>query len=183
MTVSPVAHRVEQLQIGQLSETILRRTKYNVVDLVRLIDPDVEDLEILSRQGVRPVLYVRHKRTGFTPLNVLGDGVRRIVAIALNLVAAQHGVLLIDEIETAIHKDALVRVFEWLVLACEHFDVQLFATTHSLEAVDAVLGAEDVDLAEINGYRLEAEEGRTTARRYAGELLHRLRYERALDVR
>ena len=79
---------------------------------------------------------------GYAPLYTLGDGVRRVLTIALGLIEAQNGVLLIDEIETAIHKDALVAVFQWLVRAAAYYNVQLFATTHSLEAVDAVLMAE-----------------------------------------
>jgi hypothetical protein len=61
--------------------------------------------------------------------------------------------------------------------------VQLFATTHSLEAVDAILGAETIDRDEITGFRLEVKDGRCAARRYAGDLLYRLRHERGLDVR
>jgi len=182
-TVSPFAHRVRQLQLSQATDATLKGTKFSVIDLVKLLDSDVEDLEILSRSGIRPTLYIRHKHTGFTPLSALGDGVRRVLTIALNLTSVQHGALLIDEIETAIHKDALGRVFSWLVKACLHYDVQMFATTHSLEAVDAVLGAKDIDLEEVNGYRLETKKGRTSARRYSGDLLHRLRHERALDVR
>ncbi len=182
-TVSPFSHRVRQLQVKQVSEATLKGTKFSVLDAVKLLDSDIEDLEILSRTGIRPTIYLRHKRTGFTPLSVVGDGIRRVLTIALNLISVQHGALLIDEIETAVHKDALGKVFEWMVKACLHYDVQLFATTHSLEAVDAIVGAKDVDLREVNGYRLESMEGKSTARRYTGDLLHRLRNERGLDVR
>src|SRR5579872_5134737 len=89
---------------SKLSEATLKGQKFNVIEVVQRIDSDVEDLEILSRTGIRPTLYVRHKRTGFTPLSALGDGVRRVMAIALDLGSVQHGVLLIDEIETADRK-------------------------------------------------------------------------------
>jgi ABC-type transport system involved in cytochrome c biogenesis ATPase subunit len=182
-TVSPFAHRVEQLQVSQLSEATLTRKKFSAIEVVQLIDPDIEDLQVLSRQGIRPTVYVQHKRTGFTPLSALGDGIRRVLTIALNVAYCRGGVLLIDEIETAIHKRALGCVFEWLVKACIHHDVQLFATTHSLDAVDAIVAAKQVDLHEVNGFRLEPMDATIRARRYSGELLHRLRYERGLDVR
>lgn len=181
-TVSPFSHRVEQHQVAQLSDATLRREKFNAVEIAKLLDPQILDLEILSRQGIRPTLYVHHAKTGFTPLSALGDGVRRVLTIALSLASARQGVLLIDEIETAIHKDALAEVFRWLVDAAKHFNVQLFATTHSIEAIDALLQADGLP-EEIIGFRLESKDGRVSARRYAGELLYRLRHERGLDVR
>jgi hypothetical protein len=181
-TISPFAHRVRQLQVSKLSEATLTGRKFSIIEVVRLIDPDVEDLEILSRTGIRPTLYVRHKRTGFTPLSALGDGVRRVMTIALNLGSVQHGALLVDEIETAIHKDALTAVFQWLVRACKYFEVQLFATTHSLEAIDALLTAQIDDPEELVVFHLpESEEG--TIKRFEGDVLDNLRFERGLDIR
>ncbi len=181
-TISPFAHRVRQLQVSKLTEATLTGQKFNVIEVVRHLDSDVEDLEILSRTGIRPTLYVRHRRTGFTPLSALGDGVRRVMVIALNLSSVQHGALLIDEIETAIHKAALTTVFQWLVRACKHFDVQLFATTHSLEAIDALLTAQIDDPAEVVAFHLP-ECGEGTIKRFEGDILDNLRFERGLDIR
>ncbi len=91
--------------------------------------------------------------------------------------------LLIDEIESSLHVTALGTLFSWLVKSCEKLDVQLFATTHSLEAVDAMIQAESENLNVIAGYRLERLEERVEARRLDGQLLFRLREERGLDVR
>ncbi len=181
-TVSPFSHRVEQLQVRQLSEATLTQEKFNVLECVNLIDCDVAALEILSRQGKRPTLWVQHKTLGYAPLYTLGDGVRRVLTIALGLIEAQNGVLLIDEIETAIHKDALAAVFRWLVRAAAYYNVQLFATTHSLEAVDAVLMAELQETEELVAFRLP-ENGNGQPKRFSGELLDNLRFERGLDIR
>ena len=182
VTISPFSHRVEQLQMSRLSEATLSETAFNVLQCLRLIDPGIQELEILSRSGVRPTLWVRHETTGYSPIYTLGDGVRRILTMALGLIEAQNGVLLIDEIETAIHKDALVDVFQWLVQAAAHFNVQLFATTHSLEAVDAVLLTQLDNAEQLVAYHLPEAGGRC-AKRFAGELLDNLRFERGLDIR
>jgi AAA15 family ATPase/GTPase len=94
----------------------------------------------------------------------------------------QHGALLIDEIETAIHKDALATVFQWLIRACEFLDVQLFATTHSLEAIDALLTAQHDDGAAVVVFHLP-EPGGEVVKRFEGEVLDNLRFERGLDIR
>ena len=181
-TVSPFSHRVEQLQVSQLSEATLTAKEFSVLECVNLIDPEVRELEILSRRGIRPTLWVRHATAGYAPLYTLGDGVRRILTMALALIEAQNGVLLIDEIETAIHKDALVRVFQWLVRAASQFNVQLFATTHSLEALDAVLMAQMGEPDQLVAFHLP-EHGTGQAKRFSGELLDNLRFERGLDIR
>lgn len=181
-TVSPFSHRVEQMQVSRLTDATLTGQRFNVLACVNLIDPEVEGLEILSRAGKRPTLWVRHARAGYAPLYSLGDGVRRIVTMALSLIEAQNGVLLIDEIETAIHKSAFVQVFQWLVRAAAHYNVQLFATTHSLEAVDAILMAQMEMPNELVAFHLP-EHGKGQAKRFSGELLDDIRFERGIDIR
>ncbi len=182
-TVSPFAHRVEQWQVGQLTAVRMADSKQKLLAVVQMFDEDVLDLEVLSRRGVRPMVYVKHRRLGLSPLSSFGDGLRRALAIASNLVGVEHGILLVDEIETAVHFSALGELFEWLVKACLEYDVQLFATTHSLEAVDAMILGGKVALERVAAYHLEYTPEGSVARRYGGELLHRLRYERGLDVR
>jgi hypothetical protein len=73
-------------------------------------------------------------------------------------------------------------VFQWLVRACKRIDAQLFATTHSLEAIDALLTAQIDDPSEIVAFHLpETGEGRI--KRFEGDILDNLRFERGLDIR
>src|SRR5260370_24518529 len=116
-------------------------------------------------------------------LSAFGDVVSRVLCIALSLKLAAGGVLNIDKIESSIHVTALGPTFSWIVRSCEQLDIQLFATTHSLEAVDAMVEAEANNLGMIVGYRLERRKGLVEAQRVDGDLLHRLRHERGLDVR
>ena len=55
-------------------------------------------------------------------------------------------ILLIDEIETAIHKKYYDDIFRFIVKACKSFKVQAFITTHSIEAIDGLLGTQDYDI-------------------------------------
>lgn len=114
-------------------------------------------------------------------LSVLGDGERRALIVALSLPIVAGGVLLVDEIETAIHFSALRKFFTWLVQACQRYDIQLFATTHSIETLDALLQAQGSDREGPVVFRLS--EGAGAAQRFSGDLLHRLRLERGLEVR
>jgi len=59
----------------------------------------------------------------------------------------------------------------------------LFATTHSLEALDAILANVPEDSDEIVVYRLPNPISGGQLKRFDGDWLHHLRYERGLDVR
>ena len=82
---------------------------------MRTISPEVEDVALRnpavfpSRVSNRPipdvrVPYVKIQSFDFgIPLRSLGDGVNRLFGIALALVHAKGGLLLLDEIENGIH--------------------------------------------------------------------------------
>jgi len=180
-TIMPFSHRLEPIQIKQLTEAKKKDTVEHVLNLIRRIDPKIEALEILSNDGTQPSLYLRQTEIGLAPLNIFGEGLQRSLAIALSLSSTQNGILLIDELEAGIHTTILQTVFNWLIEACRDYNVQLIATTHSLEALDALLAnIPENDSDEIVTYRLGTE---GQIKRFGGNLLYRLRYERGLDVR
>ncbi len=182
-TITQLSHWTEGLLVSRLTKAEFSNTKDQAVKLAQRFDPDIRDLKILSPRGVQSSLYVDHARLGLAPPTVLGDGVRRALTFALSLPLAGEGVLLIDEIETSIHTEALAKIFPWIVQACKDFNVQLFATTHSLEAVDTMLAEGSEADGDINLYRLHSSEERTSVRRFDRDRLARIRYERGLDVR
>jgi hypothetical protein len=180
--VRPPDHWLGSVTVGSFSELRLSGLEESVRTLLKAIDPRIDGLEVLAPRG-EAVLYVKDAVAGLVPLSMYGDGIRRTLLLALALPQVKGGVLLIDELETAIHVSALGKVFRWMLAACKQYDVQVFATTHSLEVVDAILGADETPEEDIVGFRLERTEGWTSARRFGEDLLKRMRYERGLDVR
>lgn len=125
---------------------IVRNDGYKEICLhvIRMFDPDIEDLLILkNEQTNRPVEYIRHSVLGNMPVSTYGDGIKKVLLLANAIVSAAGGVLLIDEIDTAIHAKYFNDIFQFLVAACSRYDVQLFITTHNIEAVDAILATQD----------------------------------------
>lgn len=184
VTLSPVAHRVELLQSRQLSEATLRGDKFSVVQAIQLIDPQIDGLEVVSRSGMASAVWVHHATAGFSPISNLGDGTRRVLSIALALQSVKGGVLLIDEVETAIHKDAFSKFFSWLIQAGEFFRVQIFATTHSLEAIDAILSVSLKQPDQLVAFQLPDRDSKTKeVKRFSGDILESLRFDQGIDVR
>ena len=103
---------------------------------------------------------------------------RRAVLLASTLPSLQGGgVLLIDEIETGIHVSALGRVFAWLTNAARDLGVQVVATTHSLEAVDAMAVSSRNGLPDLVTFHLDQTEHETKTKRINEDLLVRIRRE------
>jgi len=71
------------------------------------------------------------------PLKSLGDGMIRILQLALKLVSAQGGFLLIDELENGLHYSIQEQVWTWLFEVAERLDIQVFATTHSWDCIES----------------------------------------------
>ncbi len=140
--LAPYSHRNQPTAQRRLSRLIESGAKQELIEMLRSFDPRVMDLEIVTEESTgSPTITVLQTDSCFLPLSVMGDGFRRALTIALAITQARNGILLIDEIETALHVSVLNKLFAWLYAACESYDVQLFATTHSLEAVTAIMAA------------------------------------------
>ncbi|WP_075094279.1 AAA family ATPase [Planctomyces sp. SH-PL14] len=190
-TLTPYSYQLNRGQVRSQSQQMFTRRKRKtsaepdyLLEIIHEFDPEVTEIGVASFRGDRPAIYLNHKRLGPSPLSVYGDAVRRVVLLANTLQQLKGGgVLLIDEIETGIHVSALERVFTWLSKVAEKLDVQVFATTHSLEVVDAIAESMAGAGAELITYHLDQTPEGTNVKRIPGELLLRLRRERGLDVR
>jgi predicted ATP-dependent endonuclease of OLD family len=183
--VTPASHRSDIGQFRLLSEARFHNFKADVLELLRQMDQNISDIEILlSPESIssRFNIYIQHERLGLAPVSTFGDGVRRLLHIALKLASVRGGIFLIDELESTIHTEALQNSFRWLVRWCKEMDVQLFATTHSLEAVDALLDVTE-DESDLVLYRLEPKEIQTRVVRHDWDRLKRLREELGQEVR
>ncbi|MDB9456755.1 AAA family ATPase [Dolichospermum circinale] len=183
--VTPSSHRSEVGQFRLLSEATFQNFKADVIKLLKQIDNNISDIEILlppESISSRFNIYIQHEKLGLAPVSTFGDGIRRLLHIALKLASVKGGILLIDELESTIHTEALQNSFQWLVKWCTEMDVQLFATTHSLEAVDALLEVTESD-SDLVLYRLEPKEEKTKVVRHDGHRLRRLREELGQEVR
>jgi len=71
------------------------------------------------------------------PLKSMGDGMTRIFHIVVALVNAKNGILLIDEFENGLHWTVQPKVLDIIFQLAERLNVQIFATTHSRDCVQA----------------------------------------------
>ena len=88
-----------------------------------------------------PTLYLTRHNEKRLPLFLFGDAMNRIAEIILKIVNNQDSILLIDEIENGIHHSNQIAVWDFLYRLADRLNVQIFATTHSLEMTEAFIKA------------------------------------------
>ena len=168
--------------------SIIRNEKYKkiCIEVLKVFDKNIEDILLVPDEYDIPIQTVKHKILGNMPLSTYGDGIKRIVNIAGGIAAAHDGILLIDEFETAIHVKNYQDIFRFLQLACKQYKVQLFITTHSIEAIDALLSFDDVlndnNISFIT-LRKDEETGKTLSRTLSGNEVKENREKFGFEVR
>ncbi len=116
------------------------------LEVLKLFDDEISDILILKDKITdRPVDYIKHNKYGNMSISSYGDGIKKVLTLANGIAKAKGGVLLLDEVETAIHSKYYDDIFNFISKASMHFDVQVFITTHNIEAIDGLLATENYD--------------------------------------
>jgi AAA15 family ATPase/GTPase len=126
---------------------------------------------IADNRGV-PSIYADIGVGRLFPLSIMGDGTKRVLALCLSFLRAEHGVLLVDEIENGLHYGVLADVWKNLGWLARQFDVQVFATTHSYECIVAANSAfTDLESDEMSLHLLYRRGGQVKVETYGKESL------------
>lgn len=185
---TPVSHRSDSYLNSRASHIIRQKRKAAALELLRAVDEritdftlvtaDTEQEESINARRDPAFLHIEYEGLGLVPIHSLGDGLRRAIhLVGLLVEIGEGGVILIDEIEVGMHTSVLQKVFRWLCSTCIEFGIQVFATTHSLEAVDSIL--QSLDPEKLSLYRLELD----GVKHYGGEILRTARIELGQEVR
>jgi AAA15 family ATPase/GTPase len=149
---------------------VLTDREYAVLDALKIIEPDLE--RIVMVQGKKPQRLAMAKvlQQKNMPLRSLGDGMNKLFELALGLVNAGEGrAFLVDEIDSGLHFTTLVDVWRLVFRTAEKLKVQVFATTHSWDCIEAFQKAASQHSADGLLIRLERSEAGVTAELFSEE--------------
>lgn len=111
-----------------------------LVDTLKVIEDRIEDVRI-DRDSARSFLVVDLGLRSMIPMSVSGEGMSRLSDFILAMFEAQGGLIFIDEIENGIHHSVQCKVWQAIGKVARDLDIQVFATTHSLEMIRAAYEA------------------------------------------
>ena len=131
--LSPVQRSNKSTQ-EEIDSLIKAKKKTDIVECLQLFDLRVRNLESSSLGIFIEVDDVRE----LLPLGMLGDGMSKylnIVASALVTKIGGSNVILLDEFENGLHYTAQRKLWSILCKIVKETGLQLFITTHSIEAL------------------------------------------------
>jgi AAA15 family ATPase/GTPase len=158
---------------------------------LRIITNEFENLTFVRNDDYRVRNSLRNsfqrsarvKLTGIprpVPLNSLGDGMLRVLQLALKIFPAKGGFLLIDEFENGLHYSIQEKVWSLLFEMAEKLDFQVFATTHSWDCIESftktAVDRQDIDgvLFRVGRSVRDSDNGRVIATVFDESALHNI---------
>lgn len=180
------ANALDFMYLARLwDEIALTSEEEKVLEALRILEPDVEGIRFTSRQTSNSGVVIKlRNQLGPIPLGSMGEGMRRILTLAMFAVTAQDDVLLVDEIDTGLYHGAQTDMWRLMIETAQRLNVQIFATTHSWDSVAAFQEALNQHPGNEIGrlFRLEARDGDIRSVRYDADDLA-IAVRQAIEVR
>ena len=149
----------------QFSHLLRIKQEQDVIDAVKIIEPAIERIEVLSEPG-GPSVYVDVGLESLVPLAVCGEGFVRLFSIAVELTASRRGVLLVDEIDNGLHYSVMPRLWDLVGKLVAKHPVQVFATSHNEELIRSALDAFADHPEDLGLFRIDKQDTRHTVAAY-----------------
>jgi AAA domain, putative AbiEii toxin, Type IV TA system/AAA domain len=132
----------------------VRNEEDELIEYLKLVEPRLNKLKYLRLPGHEfPYVYADigfGRGKDLIPATQLGQAFSRLLSLFSKIMVERVDVLLIDEFENGLQHDALVPIWKALDLLARNRGIQVFATTHSYECIqaahEAASAAPDYDL-------------------------------------
>ncbi len=135
MTVSSIKECWENIELTTVEDNVNDSMKLILPSLIRI---RLRDFKNGNGSIITKIPFVQIKDFDKPlPLRSFGDGLNRLFGILLALVNCKGGILLIDEIENGFHYSILHDVWKLIFKTAKDLNVQVFATTHSKDCIEA----------------------------------------------
>ncbi len=168
-----VRPEIDFVEIARIFSNVqIKKGIPRIIKVLKRIEPALENLSI----GADGIIYCDLGLDRLLPINVMGGGILRILHIVLAISDTQGGVVLVDEIENGLHYSSQKILWDAIFESALEFDTQIFATTHSLECINAFSSSyPNSKLAETNDnlrlFRLEKSGDDTSVISYNDKIL------------
>ena len=126
---------IDSQELSNLWDKVtLTPAEAEVIKALQFIEPKIIGMNITRNNRV---IVKLSDQPAPVALRSLGDGLNRLLGIALALVNAKNSVLLIDEIENGLHYTTQYQLWRLIFELAVRLNVQLFVTTHNWDCIKA----------------------------------------------
>ena len=116
-----------------IADVAVAKKADRLIRYLQAIDPRVQGVATNGN-----VAYVDVGLERMIPLNMYGSGVTRAAMMLAPCILGNERILLIDELENGLHHAAMVPLLQALLTLAREQHMQVFATTHSLGALESL---------------------------------------------
>lgn len=117
-----------------LKQLFMERAEQFLVAPLRRFDSRIQTVSLVDGK----VMVGLEGLSRLLPFQVLGDGAFRLFAILSMLWVCRGGCVCIDEIDNGLHNSVQPLVWETLIRYAQEWDVQIIATSHHLDLLQAI---------------------------------------------
>lgn len=128
--------------IQGLKNILQNKDEHFIVEGLQLIEPRVKDFIYTDNEMLVDVGLEKR-----IPVNMMGDGARKIVSLLTAVYDCKDGALLVDEISNGFHYSVMGNLWKVLIDAAIRNNTQLFITTHD---TDSIKGLRDAAIDKYN---------------------------------
>jgi ABC-type branched-subunit amino acid transport system ATPase component len=165
--------------VDLFEEVVLTPYEDVVLEALRIIEPSIERVATSGTErrrsvsrgviGVRGGLLVRCQGIrNRIPIGSMGDGMWRILGLALALTRTEGGILLVDEIDTGLHYSVMENMWRLVHQTANKHKVQVFATTHSRDCYESLAAVCRDSVSENSDVTIQrVEQGKTRSTAYS----------------
>lgn len=113
-----------------LQNIYLNKDEAFLADALKILEPKAKDPVFMDN-----VMFVDVGLSQRIPINLMGDGIRKIVSFLTSIYACRGGVVLMDELSNGFHYSVMKPMWDIVLRAAIKNNVQIFATTHDEDSI------------------------------------------------
>lgn len=122
--------------IKGLKDILQNKDEHFIIEGLKIIEPRVRDFVFSDDEMLVDVGLEKR-----IPVNVMGDGARKIVSLLTAIYDCKNGILLVDEISNGFHHTVMHDLWNVLIDASIRNNTQLFITTHDHDSIKGLRDA------------------------------------------
>jgi AAA15 family ATPase/GTPase len=159
---------IAQQIAGWYSQLNIDNNAADIVAVIRKHFHQIVNISTESPFGVASLYATIEHKAKKIPLSLVSSGINKFIALLLAIRTFKDGVILIDEIENGVWYKILPSFWEAIHKFASANNTQLFASTHSLECLQAVAPIIDKHPKDFTLIQMSQEKGESVARLAAG---------------
>lgn len=122
--------------IQGINNILQNKDEHFIIEGLKLIEPRVRDF-IFTDKDMLVDIGIKQR----IPINMMGDGARKIVSLLTAIYDCKDGALLVDEISNGFHYSVMCSLWKVLINAAIRNNTQLFITTHDADSIKGLRDA------------------------------------------